>query len=215
MRNSEERKKATEFLSRVSQEYRTIDHEMQGNEKKHGPKMTKFLKIVDYILYVQEPDYFRYQNPNKTVGKNPDAVKVLYCFDGDTFSGVHNGVTKNFRLASVDTPEKGKLWAKEAKRILEKMIDNKVVYINNFGKDRYGRDVIDVFLDEKKKISVNNAIIKEGLSEFKDYSKINTFKSHNFFQIAHKNFLFLKALTLKAGRWGDKREEHAWRKNKF
>lgn len=212
MKKSKEEQAAIDFLGRVDEEYRTI--ETQNQENIYKKSWNKFLRICDVILYKQEPSYFKYKNPHLTTGSNPDAVKVLYCYDGDTFVGIQNGGERVFRLASVDTPEKGKIWAKEAKRVLERLVDHKIVYVTTFGKDKYGRDVADCFLDDKKKISVNNILIKEGLSEYKDYSGLNTFKTHNFFQVAHKNLIFLRALYLKNGRWADKREEMSVRKQK-
>lgn len=98
-------------------------------------------------------------------------AKCVKIYDGDTghfvFSPFSNGELYRFccRLAryntaemkSKDLDEKNKALA--AKSYLSNLLLNKLVNINTYGFDKYGRVLIDVFLDD---IHVNQHMIDQG-----------------------------------------------------
>ena len=79
--------------------------------------------------------------------------KVTRVIDGDTFKTASR---KNpVRLANVHAPEKGERGAAVATKELEKLIGGKTVTIDTVSRDKYGRSVADVKVDNK---SVNKAM---------------------------------------------------------
>lgn len=84
-------------------------------------------------------------------------VKVSRVIDGDTFVGKSGGQEKFFRLAGVDTPEKGRTGFGPAKSALIQKIGGKTVSVAQRGTS-YGRSVVDV--KTPRGASVNNAMKK-------------------------------------------------------
>lgn len=204
MKLFDETRKNNEFLKPVEEKYRLNNDQLQEvNETGIRFLMSKFFSIGTLFFNKKKPKYLSYINPNKEEGNNKQAVRVIYCIDGDTFVGIQNGEKKNYRLSAIDTPELGLPWSMESKALLETMINKKVVYVTYFGLDKYGRKIVDCFLDQDKKILVNNALIKEGLSHYHNYTGINKFHTHNFLQIIKKQLLYVEAHYFQRGRWSD------------
>lgn len=80
---------------------------------------------------------------------------VSRVIDGDTFETRYG--TKPYRLADVDTPEKGERGYEEAKKALERLIDGKQVQIETLSTDKYNRFIANVWVAS---IDVNEAMKK-------------------------------------------------------
>ena len=116
---------------------------------------------------------------NKTV-----TAKIVKVYDGDTVWAtfyLHNKIYKfNIRLYGIDTPEMKPpknqenreseiIEAKKSKKYLENLILNKIVLIELLGKDKYGRILGNIIINNKKlcfseKINVNKLMISKGLA---------------------------------------------------
>ena len=83
------------------------------------------------------------------------------CIDGDTF---RKGDTY-YRLAWIDTPEKGEKGYREASNYTCGFLRNTFGYkLETYGKDIYGRTLVDV-VDYRNDISLNKLLITNCLAE--------------------------------------------------
>jgi micrococcal nuclease len=95
-------------------------------------------------------------------------VEVEEVIDGDTFKGTvdlgMNLFTKDvhFRLLGVNTPEKDQAGYYEAKEYSAQQIEGKTVLITSYGKDKYGRWLVDVHLEGK---TLNQLLLESKLAE--------------------------------------------------
>jgi micrococcal nuclease len=107
---------------------------------------------------------WKYRNYNKltkfyTLNKINVWAKIVHVYDGDTvhavFSLPNSSIIYKYklRLAHIDTPElrsKNKNEVKkanEAKKVVEDMILNKIVYLELEGEDKYGRILANIFIN--------------------------------------------------------------------
>lgn len=67
------------------------------------------------------------------------AGTVAKIVDGDTIDVKLSSGPIRVRLTSIDTPEKGQPWGKEAAAALSRLVLNRPVEIEPFGQDRYDR----------------------------------------------------------------------------
>jgi endonuclease YncB( thermonuclease family) len=95
--------------------------------------------------------------------------KVIRVYNGDTLKAKGHGIEFKVRLVGIDAPEiskkksdPGQPYSKEAKKFLENLVMDKVVFIKGYGLDRYNRILGEVSISEK---NVNLEIIKAGLAE--------------------------------------------------
>jgi len=143
-----------------------------------------------------------------------DSCYVLWVKDGDTFVGMHNNEKKTFRLAGINTPEKGFPWSKEATDFLKEKINKKVVYLTFLGEDPYDRYVVEVFLDKEKTQNVNKMLLKEGLATSERYKNTDGKNTHNFLNYA-KNEIIEKIAQVKGnGMWSDSQNSTIQDQNK-
>ncbi len=96
---------------------------------------------------------------------------VMRIVDGDTFDATPVG---RIRLADVNTPEVGRLGAREATDYLSSLIRNRVVYLDVddlFGSDVYGRVVAVVYVRHNAThlLNVNEALLEAGLATVADF----------------------------------------------
>lgn len=84
-------------------------------------------------------------------------VTVTKVIDGDTFKDSQG---KYYRLAEVDTPEKGSSKYGKAKEILQRKIEQEQVYVKILGKS-YGRAVVEARVKGEKG-TVNDALKRAG-----------------------------------------------------
>ena len=97
-------------------------------------------------------------------------VLIDNCYDGDTCTTFKG---EKIRLACIDTPElKGRnanpIPAKSAKNFLNGLVANQEVSIKRITKDRYGRTVAELFIDDE---NIQELIVKKGFGViYKKYS---------------------------------------------
>ena len=95
-------------------------------------------------------------------------------YDGDTVTGdvdLGFGIwikKQKFRLMGIDTPEirtkdkDEKVRGYEARDRLRELILGKTVRIRSFGKGKYGRWLVDIWIEDMDTRSVNQLLILEG-----------------------------------------------------
>jgi endonuclease YncB( thermonuclease family) len=94
--------------------------------------------------------------------------KVVGVTDGDTIKVLRYGKQVRIRLAAIDCPEKGQPWGNKAKQFTSHMALFQTVGVLPVGKDRYGRIIGWVFIEE---INLNKALLRAGLAwHYRQYS---------------------------------------------
>ena len=128
-------------------------------------------------------------------------AKVLKVIDGDTIYIKSDSGRKKVRLRHIDAPEVKQPYGREAKIFLDNELDGKKIIVNSDYKDRYGRDIGDVFVyNENESIYINAKLIKSGNAwVYKTYRK-NTYLM-NLENFAKDNNL---------GLWKDKSPIKPW-----
>ena len=130
----------------------------------------------------EELNEFSKNTPLFNFNNEMHLAKVVKCYDGDTIHCIfkHDDKYQKFsiRMYSYDTPElrpsknipqKERLLeikkAKEAKKRLQELILDKLVYLECKGFDKYGRilGIVKLSLDDKK--SVNDMMVEEGFGK--------------------------------------------------
>jgi endonuclease YncB( thermonuclease family) len=86
---------------------------------------------------------------------------VVGVADGDTITVLHDEKQAKIRLYGIDCPERGQAFGKKAKQFTSNMVFQKTVSVEEITRDRYGRTVALVYLDDK---SLNEALIRAGLA---------------------------------------------------
>ena len=138
--------------------------------------------------------------PHYVLSEEYEAV-VLKVIDGDTIYIKSDKGRKKVRLRHIDAPEIRQSYGKEAKIFLDKQIDGKKIIVNSDYKDRYGRDIGDIFIyNNDEAIYINAKLIKSGHAwVYKSYRK-NTYLM-NLENFARENML---------GLWKDKSAIEPW-----
>lgn len=87
--------------------------------------------------------------------------KVVHIADGDTIT-VLNEVKRQIRirLNGIDCPEKGQAFGRKATEFTKGLVALQTVTIQTFGKDRYGRTIGDVILEDGR--NLNQELVGEG-----------------------------------------------------
>ncbi len=91
-----------------------------------------------------------------------DTGKVQYVHDGDTVRISVDGAKIKIRLAGIDAPEMNQEYGLESKAVLKSIIDNKIIYYQSNKKDRYGRVIATLYLDQRMTQSVNAMMVEKG-----------------------------------------------------
>ena len=138
--------------------------------------------------------------PHYVLSEEYEAV-VLKVIDGDTIYIKSDNGRKKVRLRHIDAPEIRQSYGKEAKIFLDKQIDGKKIIVNSDYKDRYGRDIGDIFVyNNDEAIYINAKLVKSGHAwVYKSYRK-NTYLM-NLENFARENML---------GLWKDKFAIEPW-----
>lgn len=88
--------------------------------------------------------------------------KVIRIADGDTFTMIFdNGFEVRVRLNGIDSPEKKQAFSNRAKQTLSDLIYNKKVKVYYESKDRYGRVLGDIYIDN---LNVNQEMVRRGMA---------------------------------------------------
>ena len=124
--------------------------------------------------------------------------KVIVVSDGDTITILDkSSIQYKVRFEHIDAPEKGQAFGQKSKEFISQLIFGKTVKIKTEIKDRYGRHIGSVYLDEK---FINLELVKAGLAwHYKKYSKSQEFS--NAEKIAKAN---------KAGLWKEPHPVPPW-----
>ncbi|MEX0997613.1 MAG: thermonuclease family protein [Flavobacteriaceae bacterium] len=124
--------------------------------------------------------------------------KVIKIADGDTFTLIFdNGFDVRVRLNGIDSPEKKQAFSKRAKQSLSNLIYDKEVKVYYGSKDRYGRVLGEVFVND---LNVNHEMVRRGMAwHFKRYSDDETLAQ-----------LEIEARKNKTGLWADPNAVAPW-----
>ncbi len=98
--------------------------------------------------------------------------KVVAISDGDTLT-VLNSLNQQIkiRLSEIDTPESSQPYGNRSKQHLADLVFGKLVVVKTETKDRYGRSVAKIYLDD---IYINSRMIELGAAwVYRRYAKDN------------------------------------------
>jgi len=87
--------------------------------------------------------------------------RVVEVVDGDTVGVMHDGRAERIRLHGIDAPEKRQAYGRRAQDFLGEMIFKQTVRVVVRSKDRYGRQVADLYLGKKH---VNHEMVRAGMA---------------------------------------------------
>ncbi len=138
--------------------------------------------------------------PIDTFSAEYEAI-VLKVIDGDTIYIKSDSGRKKVRLRHIDAPEIRQPYGEEARMFLDNELNDKRIIVNSDYKDRYGRDIGDIFVyNENESIYINAKLIKSGNAwVYKTYRK-------NTYLMNLENF----AKDNKLGLWRDKSPVKPW-----
>lgn len=98
-------------------------------------------------------------NPPKT-----HEIKVSRIVDGDSFISENT----RYRISEIDAPEINQIYGYEAKKYLSDLILHQNVEIKSKGKDKYNREIVEVFINGS---DVADLIVANGFAwQYKRYS---------------------------------------------
>jgi endonuclease YncB( thermonuclease family) len=97
--------------------------------------------------------------------------KVVRVMDGDTLEVLTQDMTPiRVRLSGIDCPEKGQAFGQRAKQAASDLAFGKTVEVRDTGRDRYGRTVGEVMLQDGR--SLNRELVRAGLAWwYRQYAK--------------------------------------------
>lgn len=130
--------------------------------------------------------------------------KVVSISDGDTISIIDSGnVRHNIRLAGIDAPEKSQKYGSASKDNLSKLVYMRTVSIEDKKRDKYGRIVGKVILDD---VDVCLSQISSGLAwHYVKYANEQSTKDRQAYSQAE-----IKARKKMIGLWGDPSPTPPW-----
>lgn len=131
---------------------------------------------------------------------------VVAVSDGDTITVLDENKQRHvIRLMGIDAPEKAQPYGQKAKESLSDLVFNKEVSVTWFKRDRYGRTVGQVYVDDT---DVCLEQIKRGLAwHYKDYEREQSVDDRSRYAIAEE-----QARIARIGLWTD---EHQIEPSKF
>ena len=142
-----------------------------------------------------------YAEAQKFYSNIPGIVTKVY--DGDTLTLQNNNGIYKIRLVGIDAPESRQAYGNVSRNYLYNMVRDRFVYAEVHSKDRYGRYVAKIILDNT---DVNAEMLRAGLAwHYKQYD--NNYEYAMLEQEAKKN---------RRGLWMEKNPIPPWiyRKNK-
>ena len=124
--------------------------------------------------------------------------RVVRVRDGDSIVVLRGGVGVEVRLDGIDCPELAQAFGKKAKSFCSGLAFGKAVRLVGKGKDRYGRELAEVFLPDGR--SLNRELVSAGFAWW--YRKYSTDRSLEALeQTAHKE---------RRGLWADANPVPPW-----
>ena len=126
---------------------------------------------------------------------------VIKVIDGDTIVVNHNNDRRRIRLLYIDAPEIGQVYGKDSKVFLKNMLSNKIITINAIKKDKYNRELSEIYLYfNGNPVFVNAKMIKSG------NAWVYKMNRKNEYLINLENF----ARTHKSGLWSKNTAIEPW-----
>lgn len=125
--------------------------------------------------------------------------KVVGLSDGDTLTVLAGKTQVKVRLAGIDCPEKSQAFGTKARQFASSLVFEKTVAVKPSGKDRYGRTIGEIVLDDGRVL--NHELVRAGMAWwYREYAPNDT---------------ALKALedearAAKAGLWADPSPVAPW-----
>lgn len=95
---------------------------------------------------------------------------VKRVIDGDTFILTND---ERIRLVRVDVPELNTYCGQKAKEFLQNLIEDKFVYIQKEGKDKYGRTLAQVSLHPSSAYDLEDILVQMNLAVYYHGQKAN------------------------------------------
>ncbi|MDU1890622.1 MAG: thermonuclease family protein [Dysgonomonas sp.] len=93
--------------------------------------------------------------------------KVVKVADGDTITIVtEEGEKVKIRLEGIDAPEKGQDFSQKSRQFLNDLCYGKDVRVKDKGKDKYGRTLGVVYIDD---LNINEEMVRNGLAWYYSY----------------------------------------------
>lgn len=109
--------------------------------------------------------------------QDPFVARVVRVIDGDTIEVLKDSTQSiRIRLNGIDAPETGQAYGKKSKEFASFLLSGKLVSVAPHGKDRYGRVLADIYLEEDSGLEhsggwFNEIIVKAGFAwHYKKYS---------------------------------------------
>lgn len=108
--------------------------------------------------------------PQMVSNENEFSGNVVGVKDGDTIVVMHNGKGETIRLHGIDAPEKKQDYGTKAKQFMSDLVFEKTVIVKIKGKDRYGRTIGEIILDDGR--NANHELVRVGLAWwYESYAK--------------------------------------------
>jgi endonuclease YncB( thermonuclease family) len=90
-------------------------------------------------------------------------AKVIHITDGDTITVLNEAKEEiKIRLNGIDCPENAQSFGNRAKEFTKELVTGKMVTIKYFDRDRYGRTIGDVQLEDGR--NLNQELVKAGFA---------------------------------------------------
>lgn len=93
-------------------------------------------------------------------------AKVVSVVDGDTLNVLHDDTHEKVILYGIDCPELGQEFGTQAREFTDQCCYNKVVTVQSFGKDKFGRTRGEIILSDGA--DLNQELVKRGLAWWSD-----------------------------------------------
>ncbi|MBC8303832.1 MAG: thermonuclease family protein [Pelagibacterales bacterium] len=122
-------------------------------------------------------------------------VKVI---DGDTIVVNYNNDRRKIRLLYIDAPEIDQAYGKDSKVFLKNMLSNQTITVNTVKKDRYNRELSEIYLYfDGNPVFVNAKMIKSGNAWVYKMNRKNEYliNLENFAR-THKSGLWLNNVAI-------------------
>jgi endonuclease YncB( thermonuclease family) len=126
-------------------------------------------------------------------------AKVVSVIDGDTLTVMHNGEKEKVILYGVDCPEMAQEFGSEARQFTDQCCYQKLVRLENHGKDGHGRTIADITLSDGT--NLGQTLVARGLAWWSDKYAPNDTTLKN---------LFIAAKGEHRGLWGSPKPIPPW-----